>query len=444
MAAKRHRLMQLRKTVGFSQEHLAERVGVDRSTVGRWEAGLTEPQPWLRPRLARVLQVSVEQLDALLEVAENGEDSDGDEPGPIAVTEPAAADQRCWEASIWSLTDSPLTVDEMKRRSALKLSALPLIEAAVNRIEPWARLSHVLEGRGHLDAATLTHLEWYTADLFRREEHTSAAELAADLHAHLDRLVRLLPSAPDALRTRMLSTTGETLALAAWVAWDRHLPPLAQRLCARALTAADEARDDPLRACTLTYLSYMSEASGDLRAAQRLLEAARDNSTAPSSATTRSWVAARNAEVSASLAEPTHALHRLDEALNAYDSARPHLERPWTAFFTPSRLGSMAVTTYAHLDHPALEATATSVVRTLPATEVKTKAIILADIASAAIQQGQYDRGAAFARQSIAVTTAHQVGLGAQRLHQIHQMIDSRRHITVLAELDDLILDQVA
>ena len=79
MATKRHRLMQRRKTVGFSQEHLAERVGVDRSTVGRWEAGLTEPQPWLRPRLARVLQVSVEQLDALLEAAENGEDHDGDE-----------------------------------------------------------------------------------------------------------------------------------------------------------------------------------------------------------------------------------------------------------------------------------------------------------------------------------------------------------------------------
>jgi len=70
--------------------------------------------------------------------------------------------------------------------------------------------------------------------------------------------------------------------------------------------------------------------------------------------------------------------------------------------------------------------------------------VTLADIASAAIQQGQYDRGVAFARQSIAVTTAHQVGLGAKRLHQIHQMIDSRRHITVLAELDDLILDQVA
>ena len=65
MPAKR-RFAARRKAVGFSQEQLAERLSIDRSTVARWESGETEPQPWMRPRLARVVQVSLDQLDHLL------------------------------------------------------------------------------------------------------------------------------------------------------------------------------------------------------------------------------------------------------------------------------------------------------------------------------------------------------------------------------------------
>lgn len=77
MAAKRHRLVQRRKTLGFTQEGLAEQLGVDRTTVRRWESGETEtgPQPWLRLKLARCLQVSAEQLDELLSTDTNKSDS---------------------------------------------------------------------------------------------------------------------------------------------------------------------------------------------------------------------------------------------------------------------------------------------------------------------------------------------------------------------------------
>jgi transcriptional regulator with XRE-family HTH domain len=66
MAMRRQRFALRRKAVGLSQEQLAERLGVDRSTVARWESGETLPQPWLRPRIARALQVSADQLDDLL------------------------------------------------------------------------------------------------------------------------------------------------------------------------------------------------------------------------------------------------------------------------------------------------------------------------------------------------------------------------------------------
>jgi transcriptional regulator with XRE-family HTH domain len=51
----------------MSQEDLADRLRVDVRTVGRWEAGTGEPQPWLRRGLAQVLQVSLVELDTVLQ-----------------------------------------------------------------------------------------------------------------------------------------------------------------------------------------------------------------------------------------------------------------------------------------------------------------------------------------------------------------------------------------
>ncbi|MEU7631479.1 helix-turn-helix transcriptional regulator [Nocardia sp. NPDC049220] len=57
---------QRRKALGFTQESLAARVNVERSTVVRWEAGKSEPLAWLWPKLAVALKVTPEQLTDLL------------------------------------------------------------------------------------------------------------------------------------------------------------------------------------------------------------------------------------------------------------------------------------------------------------------------------------------------------------------------------------------
>ncbi|MGH3842097.1 MAG: helix-turn-helix domain-containing protein [Pseudonocardiaceae bacterium] len=75
MEGKRHRLVSARKTAGFSQERLAEMVGVERSTVMRWERGETRPQPWARPKLARALGISDQVLSDLLAEAAEPEDT---------------------------------------------------------------------------------------------------------------------------------------------------------------------------------------------------------------------------------------------------------------------------------------------------------------------------------------------------------------------------------
>ena len=82
MAAKRRSFAERRKMIGYSQEKLAHELGVELSTVGRWERGQTEPLPWHRPRLARILGVTVEGLHELLVPEVSGPEGaqSGDEP----------------------------------------------------------------------------------------------------------------------------------------------------------------------------------------------------------------------------------------------------------------------------------------------------------------------------------------------------------------------------
>jgi tetratricopeptide (TPR) repeat protein/transcriptional regulator with XRE-family HTH domain len=63
---RRQQLAQRRKALGLTQEELAGQLGVERSTVVRWERGETMPAPWIQPKLARTLQVSADRLGELL------------------------------------------------------------------------------------------------------------------------------------------------------------------------------------------------------------------------------------------------------------------------------------------------------------------------------------------------------------------------------------------
>ncbi|RBM22354.1 hypothetical protein DI005_07635 [Prauserella sp. PE36] len=66
MAVRRQSLAERREALGYTQETLAQEMGVDRSTVARWERGVQSPQPWMRPTLAKALQLTPASLAAML------------------------------------------------------------------------------------------------------------------------------------------------------------------------------------------------------------------------------------------------------------------------------------------------------------------------------------------------------------------------------------------
>ncbi|MBZ4321605.1 helix-turn-helix transcriptional regulator [Streptomyces huiliensis] len=100
MTGKRRRLAERRKACGFNQEDFAEAVGVDRSTVQRWENGKTDPQPWHRPKIAKILEITASALDTLLI------------PDAYAPTQPPST----WLTAVPPASDDEFDAYELARR----------------------------------------------------------------------------------------------------------------------------------------------------------------------------------------------------------------------------------------------------------------------------------------------------------------------------------------
>jgi len=198
MPARRHRLTQRRKMVGFSQERLAEAVGVDRSTVVRWERAETEPQPWHRPRLAAALKISVEELANLL-----------------------------------------------AHHSPQVTPVLPGDPPASGSAEPAA-------GADDLDVVR----SFRTAD-----RQVGGAHLYAAVTSYLQRTVapRLFGHTPDRDGERVFAAAASLTEMAGWMAHDCGHDPLARQHFERASSMASAGRDHHLAAHIFGSLSHLAD-----------------------------------------------------------------------------------------------------------------------------------------------------------------------------------------
>ena len=74
-----NKIMELRKKSGYSQEELAEKIGVARQTISKWELGETSPDLNQAKELSKIFNVSLDELtnndikDILVEKTSNTE-----------------------------------------------------------------------------------------------------------------------------------------------------------------------------------------------------------------------------------------------------------------------------------------------------------------------------------------------------------------------------------
>lgn len=220
MASRRVRLAQRRKAAGLSQETLAALLGIDRSTVVRWEAAVTAPQPWLRPRLAVALGITIDDLGELL-----------DEVGEVI----KPADD----------------VDDARRSPSIRLN-----------------------GESHLEAL-VEHLreQWHL--LVKTDNLLGPRYALSGVLGQLDTINELLTSAGTAGRPQVVRLAAQYAESASWLYEDSGGTAEARHWSGRALEWAIEANDPLMTSWVLFRRSQQAVPSGNAAQVLGLAGAAR-------------------------------------------------------------------------------------------------------------------------------------------------------------------------
>ncbi|ASO21303.1 transcriptional regulator with XRE-family HTH domain [Actinoalloteichus hoggarensis] len=382
MALRRQRFAQRRKAVGFSQEGLAERLGIDRSTVARWESGETEPLPWLRPKLTRALQVSIERLDELL--AEAGESE--------------------------ALTDE--------------------------------RLSYALEHPRSVDLVNVARLRDRVHDLDERYDRAPSTSLLADAGQCLGRVSFLRThAATSRVRRELFAVEAEAATLMGQLVWDasqRRDHTTARAYLDQAVTAARQLRDPTAEGLALLRTSFVA-LYGEKNPDNGLTLAMQTAETTKTSSDALTGLAVLHA------AEAWAMLGQRQDCERALGEAEGCFERIGAAdgaadLFSPTQHGRLAGSCYLFLNdakraEPILEITAQAL-----RDRSKSQAIVLGNLALARIRQQKLDEAVAALHSAIDVVEMTWGGGGLNIVFGAGRELRPWRQVPIVQDVYDRLL----
>ncbi len=378
MAQRRQRLTQRRKLLGFSQERLAEAIGVERSTVVRWELGGTEPRPWQRPRLATALEVSLEELESLL--ATQPKDDSESERLEFALQNPASVD----------------------------LVAVAHLAQEVERLN------------GEYDSAP------------------SASLLAGAAHAH-SQVTLLRSHAPNARIRRELSiSAAESATLMGQLVWDasqRRDHAVALRYFDQAIEAAREIRDPVLEAHAHLRKGFVAlYGTKDPKEGLRLC-----NETTIVGASASNVLAGLGflhvGEAHALMGERQECEKALGEAERRFSRIHPDDEA--IHMFSPSQFGRLAGSCYLFLGvNDKAERTLAQTARMLVEWK-KSQSIVLGNLTLAYIRQGKLEEACSTLHEAIDLIEATRGGGGLNIAFTAGRELAPWRHEPWVQEISD-------
>lgn len=280
MQIRRTELAVRRRVCGFSQESLAAVLEVDRTTVARWEAGISAPLPWVRTKLADALGVTADELSDLLdEIPTSAPDS------RTEVSTGMSGSGLIATAAPWTLDSGPTLVEStagdpaFDRRDFLVLSAGTAVGIAHDRlaVDPTLAVATgeapatVLADAPQIDQ--VEHFHRLRLALIESDNLHGASSVIPLTEQSIERIGQLRRAGigePTATQ-RMRILYAE---FAAWLHQDRRAWERAQHWTDRALTWSHQLGDDYSIAAILIRKAHIANDHGDGNEAVELAEAA--------------------------------------------------------------------------------------------------------------------------------------------------------------------------
>ncbi|WP_326704633.1 helix-turn-helix domain-containing protein [Streptomyces cyaneofuscatus] len=386
-------LAERRRALGYSQEELAQLLGVDRTTVGRWESGRVYPQPPQRRGLAAALEVSLEELDAFLSPPRSAA---RETVGHRSSEPPNAGDP-----------------DDMIRRAFLRiltvsgaLTALPVDEAEA--------LAEGVRGGVPADFARMNSHLWQVYQLSRSKG--AVYPVVRDQLATLNEALAGHRGSPRPL----LNAAADLFQLAGEVAFDANRYADASASYALAASVSKDAQAYDLWACALVRHAYVDMSERRYHQAEQMLGAAeRLASRGDRNLSTRHWVASVQAEAYAALGDLHACEHAMERAEAVRDLSADSLNGGWLRF-DGARLAEERGSRYVQLGRLDLaeEALERALAQTAlaPGQSYRRRGAVLTDMAAIGAKRRDADQVVAYGKEAISLARASGSGYVARRL----------------------------
>jgi DNA-binding XRE family transcriptional regulator len=334
MVARRSQLVARRRVLGLTQEALAARCGAARTTVARWETGEIVPGLWVRPTLAEVLQVPMEDLDALLL------------PDGVLATPPVAgvgAFDHEWERSMSEAIE--MWQQDLQRRQFLAgvaFSAAAFLVPALRSLTSPPAPAPAGTGARAVEMHDVEAVTQMTTAFRHQDNRYGGGHVREQVIAYLNHDVapmltgRYDPTTGAAL----LGAAAQVTQLAAWTSYDVGRHATAQQYMSQALRMATAAGD---KAMCAEILAAMSHQAAYLKQPVEAIDLARASAQSAASV----GVGALQAEA-AVLEAQGHALAgdeaacaaSLDMAERRFDKAENTAAPQWLGYFDEAYLAA--------------------------------------------------------------------------------------------------------
>jgi hypothetical protein len=407
--------------------------------VDKWERGVRRPGRYYGPRLCLLFGRSPHELGLvasprLLADCRRLSSVLGVEvtfPIGVSPEEPAATyvdaigHVGAMKPHIPEQRNGEVSTDELVHRASV-LGDVLLAQVGAPRQESMERLRRVRQQPVRLDKATLDVLAAMTASCRRIDDLQGARTAFPMVVGHLGGVTELLKWAVgSSLRRRLVAIVAEVAQLAGWLAIDMHQHAVARVVLNVSIDAARESGDLALLAFSLGNLSQAHSAAGRPLDALRLLERAREIAMQNATPTTRAWLAAVEADAQASLGDREacwRTLGRADEEMAEPES----VEGPaWMYFFDQAQLSHWAGHAHLRCGNSASARVALGhAYDTLDRSFVRERSVIVADLATVHVEQGDFGKGSQLAGEALDLTAVAGSSRAIQRLRVLRSRLD--------------------